>query len=280
MLKSFVSTQTEIMGRHKPSFHAPVYSCKPMTVANVTAPGSAESETELLLSELSHWPGQFLFWLQPSGIASQFSALSYPLCSQCSCGPDHCPILPWSCCTSLHGSGTTVMVSFPFCAADASVVGSCCSSGFTSSAGLNCSCSSLLLSAQPDDWPAPSLSLLWVTGLPQVRHFTTSQLSLLFWFPALIAGKKKPFQKSLLLSLILEQSRKQPQDRVSQQTHQVRWMACLCGQRGGVCTNHSQLSVRMEVCICTSPSVIASAPLKPHLCVVPFCLNRSGHKVT
>lgn len=54
MLKSFVSTQTEIMGRHKPSFHAPVYSCKPMTVANVTAPGSAESETELLLSELSH----------------------------------------------------------------------------------------------------------------------------------------------------------------------------------------------------------------------------------
>lgn len=76
----------------------------------------------------------------------------------------------------------TAMAPSPFCGAEGSVAGGCCSGGdSTFPTDLYCSRSSLLLSVQPADWPASSLSLLWVTRLPQVT-------ALLLWLGGCLYG--------------------------------------------------------------------------------------------
>lgn len=163
--------------------------------------GSFSSDYSLLELHLSSLP--FLTLSAPSAPVALTTVLCYPGAAV----PASTARVP------------TVRVSFPFCAIGVSVADGCCSRGPTSSAGLNCSCSSLLLSVQPADWLAPSLSLLWVTRLPQVRHFTTSQLSLLLWFPAL---KEKAIPEKSFIESNIRAKQEAAQDRVSQQTHQVR----------------------------------------------------------
>lgn len=142
----------------------------------------------------------------------------------------------------------TAMVPSPFCAAEAAVAGDwtpvaapllqtstvvvplCCfllnpltgqlhlchSSGSLRSRPCLCGWKAVpvaLPSKQPVTLPLPQLGMVVLWPLyALVHHFPDAELSLLLWFPALTSGKKKPFWKSLLLSLILEQSRKQPGD--------------------------------------------------------------------
>lgn len=113
-----------------------------------------------------------------------------------------------------------------------------------------------------------------------VHHFTTTQLSLLLGLPALTSGKKKAIPENPFIEPNIRTKQEAatepylPTDSPGEMNNPLMW------PREEVFVPITANSVRMEVCICTSPGIIASAPVKPLLCVLPFRLNRDGHKVT
>lgn len=180
-------------------------------------------------------------------IPSQLSPIFCSLCCHCSSCPDHC---------LLHRSPASVAGRLasvaPPLLQPSKQPGTC---HFHSPACWQCCCS---CSVKVAVTPSP----LCVSAAS---------------FPALTSGRKKPFQKSLLLCLILEHRGEVAQDGVSQLARQVRPTACVRGQRGSDCAHHSQLFVRTKVCIC----IFASAPVAAvSLCVLPFCRSEDSRKVT
>lgn len=114
-LKSFTSTQTEIVGRQGPSLLVPAYCCKPMTRANGTVPWSAESETfELLLSGFSSDRGSlsFLFVASAHPASALCLSRSHSPCFCSSSCPDGCAIR-CRCGCECHGSGTNLHSPLP-----------------------------------------------------------------------------------------------------------------------------------------------------------------------